>query len=80
VNYDANIDAGGDFGSGFSIPAREFLIRGNLMPLAMSEPPPRADGGHYREMASKVRELARHTHSSGAGRAREALRPARRPF
>jgi hypothetical protein len=44
------------------------------MSLAISEPPPLADGHHYREMADKLRELARHTHCAGhapgAGRSR----------
>jgi hypothetical protein len=31
--------------------------------LAISEPPPLADGDHYREMAGRLRELARDTHS-----------------
>jgi hypothetical protein len=44
--------------------AREFSISGNLSSLAISEPPPPvADGDHCREMAGKVRELARYTRS-----------------
>ena len=41
----------------------------HLTALTGSEaPPPLADGKHYREMAGKVRELARHTRSPGIRR------------
>jgi hypothetical protein len=43
-------------------PAREFFISRGLTSLAAREPPPpAADGDHYREMAGRVRELARLT-------------------
>jgi hypothetical protein len=49
---------------GFVSPAREFLISGNLTSLPKSESVPAfADGYHCREMAGKVRELARYTRS-----------------
>jgi hypothetical protein len=35
---------------------------------ASAPPPPIADGDHYREMARKVRELARYTRSPGIRR------------
>jgi hypothetical protein len=64
-----SVEAGGDLSVGFVSPAREFSISGNLTSLAMSEPPPPlADGDHCREMAGKVRELARTTRSPGIRR------------
>jgi hypothetical protein len=48
--------------------ARQFLVSGNVMRLVISEPPPMADGDHYREMAGTLRELARHTFSPGIRR------------
>jgi hypothetical protein len=69
VDYDTESDAGGDCSVGFISPAREFSIFGNLTSLAMSEPPPAlADGEHYREMAGRVRELARYSYSPGLRR------------
>jgi hypothetical protein len=45
-------------------PARGFLIFGRLTASTASEPPvPFPDGDHYREMAGRVRELARLTRS-----------------
>jgi hypothetical protein len=50
-------------------PARGFLISGRLTVSAASEPPaPLAGGEHYRELASRVRELARLTCSPGVRR------------
>jgi hypothetical protein len=61
VNYEANTDdAGGDCSTGFISPARGFLFSGRMAPLA--------DGDHCREMAGKVRELARYTRSAGIRR------------
>jgi hypothetical protein len=69
VDYNTEREAGGDSSVGFVCPAREFSISGNLTLLAMSEPPPPfADGDHCREMAGKVRELARYTRSPGIRR------------
>jgi hypothetical protein len=72
VIYDLNSDdAGGDLGVGCVItgPARWFSTSGNLGSLAMVEPAPAlADGDHYREMAGKLRELARTTRSPGIRR------------
>jgi len=72
VSHDANIDeAGGDLGVGRVVigPARWFSTSGNLPLLAMTDPPPAlVDGDHYREMAGKLRELARTTRSSGIRR------------
>jgi hypothetical protein len=70
VNYDAKIDdAGGDWCDRFVSPAREFLTSGNLSSLAMIEPAlAPADGDHCREMAGKVRALARYTQSPGIRR------------
>jgi hypothetical protein len=71
VNYDANSDdAGGDCSNGFINPARGFLLSGRMTPRVMSEkPPPLADDGkHCREMAGKVRKLARYTRSPGIRR------------
>jgi hypothetical protein len=75
VNYDADIeDAGGDWCDGLVSPAREFLTSGNLASSAESEPAPAlADGDHCREMARKVRELARYTRSPGIRREQVAL-------
>jgi hypothetical protein len=68
VDYDLDSDVGGDCSVGLVDPAREFLSR-TLTPLAASAPPPLlADGDHYREMAGKVRELARTTRSPGMRR------------
>jgi hypothetical protein len=68
VNYDTDSDdAGGDLWDRFVSPAREFLTSGKL--AAKSEPVPvLADGDHCREMAGKVRELARTTRSPGIRR------------
>jgi hypothetical protein len=70
VNYDANIeDAGGDWCDQVVSPARECLTSGNLTSLAIGEAPPAlADGDHCREMAGKVRALARYTRSPGIRR------------
>jgi hypothetical protein len=72
VIYDANIgDAGGDLGVGCVIigPARWFSTSGNLPSLAMTDPAPAlTDGDHCREMAGKLRELARTTRSPGSRR------------
>jgi hypothetical protein len=61
VDYDAVIDgADGDWCDRLVSPARDFLIFGNLPSSGESEPAPAlADGDHCREMAGKVRELAR---------------------
>jgi hypothetical protein len=60
VKYETNTNAGGDCGKGLMGPARGFLILRELMALAASEsPPPLPDRDHYREMAGRVRELAR---------------------
>ena len=70
VNYDANIDdAGGELNDRFVSPAREFSTYGNLTLLPQSEPLlALADGDHCREMAGKLRELARYTRSPGIRR------------
>jgi hypothetical protein len=70
VNYDiVSDDAGGDWVDGLVSPAREFLTSGNLPSSAKSEPAPTlADGDHFREIAGKVRELARYTRSPGMRR------------
>jgi hypothetical protein len=60
VKYETNTNAGGVCGDGLIGPARGFLISRELTALAASEPPPPLpDGDHYREMAGRVRELAR---------------------
>ena len=70
--YNLIVDnAGGDFGIVCVIigPARWFSASRNRQLLAMSEPAPlRADGDHYREIAGKLRELARYTRSPGIRR------------
>jgi hypothetical protein len=64
VDYDPHIAAGGDCSNGLGGPARQFLISRSLRLLAVNEPPvPLPDGDHYREMAGRVRELARITRS-----------------
>lgn len=69
VNYDPHSDdAGGDCSDGLVSPARGFFLSRKVTPLVMSEPPPLADGDHCREMAGKVRELARYTRSPGIRR------------
>jgi hypothetical protein len=69
VTYEIDSDAGGDCSVELIGPAREFSISGNLTSLAKSEPSPAfADGDHCREMAGKVRELARYTRSPGIRR------------
>jgi hypothetical protein len=69
VIYDEDMDeAGGDMGVGCVIngPARWFSC---VRSLAMTEPPPvPVDGDHYREMAERLRELARTTRSPGIRR------------
>jgi hypothetical protein len=64
-----NIDgAGGGLGVGRVIigPARWFSTSGHM---PKTEPAPAlANGDHYREMAGKVRELARYTRSPGIRR------------
>jgi hypothetical protein len=67
VNYNADSDdAGGDLCDRFVSPAREFFSSANLTLLPKSEPAPAfADGDHCREMAGKLRELARYTRSPG---------------
>ena len=69
MNYDANIDdAGGECG-GFASPARRFFISRRVTALAVSERPVlRGDGDHYREIAGRLRELARVKHSPGVRR------------
>jgi len=52
---------------GFVGPAREFLMIFGLTSITASAPP-LADGDHYREMAGRVRELARSTRSPGIRR------------
>jgi hypothetical protein len=62
VDYDTESEAGGDCSIGLIGPARTFFMSRTLMSLPASEPtPPLADGDHYREMAGRVRELARFT-------------------
>jgi len=75
VNYDADSNnAGGDSVDRLVSPARGFLIYGNWAPSAKSgRPPALADGDHCREMAGKVRELARYTRSPGIRRELVAL-------
>jgi hypothetical protein len=69
VDHDLNDDAGGDCSIGLVGPAREFFTFGNLTSLTMSEAlPALADGDHCREMAGRVRELARYTRSPGIRR------------
>ena len=70
VNYDiVSDDAGGDWVDGLVSPAREFLTSANLPSSAKSElAPALADGDHFREIAGKVRELARYTRSPGIRR------------
>ncbi len=70
MNYDANSDdAGGGWSEWLVSPAREFLTSGNLSSLPRSEPlRALADGDHCREMAGKLRELARYTRSPGIRR------------
>src|SRR5690242_18751423 len=67
VIYDENMDnAGGDMGVGCVIigHARWFANFGSVRSLAMTEPAPvPLDGYHYREMAGRLRELARTTRS-----------------
>jgi hypothetical protein len=54
---------------GLFSPAREFWTSGNLSSLAMIEPARApATGNHCREMAGKLRELARYTRSPGIRR------------
>jgi hypothetical protein len=70
VNYDENIDdAGGDRCDWLVSPAREFSTFGNLTFLAKREAPFLvADGDPCREMAGKLRVLARYTRSPGIRR------------
>jgi hypothetical protein len=68
VDYDLDGDAGGDFSIGLVDPAREILMSRTLTSLAASAPPLLADGDHYREMAGRMRELARLTRSPGIRR------------
>jgi hypothetical protein len=70
VNYETNIDdAGGDRCDWFGSPAREFSTFGNLTSLAKREAPfPVAEGDHCREIAGKLRGLARYTRSPGIRR------------
>jgi hypothetical protein len=71
VNYDANSDdAGGGWSEWLVSPAREFFKpSSNLSSLPMSEAlAALADGDHCREMAGKLRELARYTRSPGIRR------------
>jgi len=74
-NYDAECDdAGGDWCDRLVSPARGFLIAANLALSTKSEPAlASADGDHCREMAGKVRELARYTRSPGILRELVAL-------
>ena len=68
MNFSPNIDdAGGD--CSLLAPPAGFFISRRVTALTMSErPSPPADGGHYREMAGRLRELARVTHSPGIRR------------
>jgi hypothetical protein len=77
-----NIGVGDDRDCCFSRVCR-ISVSGMLTALDHSEAPAAlAAGDHYREMASKLRELARlalHAgHPQGAGRLSETVRPARR--
>jgi hypothetical protein len=69
VDYDLISDAGGDCSIGSVGPARKFSLSGNVTSLVkngLASPP--AAGDHYREMAGKMRELARFTRSPGIRR------------
>jgi hypothetical protein len=70
VIYDANMkDAGGDCGLWLVHPARAFPTSGNFSSSAVSQPAPAlADGNHCREIAGKLRELARYTRPPGIRR------------
>jgi hypothetical protein len=69
IDYDIESDAGGDRSIGLVGPAREFSQYLRLMSFAASEPPPPIGyGGHYREMADRLREPARFTRSPGIRR------------
>ena len=64
VRYETNTNAGGVCGNGLIGPARRFFILRERKALSASEPPlPLPDGDHYREIAGRVRELARFTRS-----------------
>ena len=67
VTYDPDSDdAGGDWCDRLFAPPASFLTTGNLSSLAIDEPAPAlGDGDHCREMAGKLRQLARYTKSPG---------------
>jgi hypothetical protein len=70
VTYNLNSDdAGGDWSDRGLAPPTSFLTTGNLSSLAILESPPAlGDGDHCREMAGKLRQLARYTKSPGIRR------------
>ena len=70
VTYDPDSDdAGGDWCNRLLAPPASFLTTGNLSSLAIDEPAPAlGDGDHCREMAGKLRQLARYTKSPGIRR------------
>jgi hypothetical protein len=70
VTYDPDSDdAGGDWCDRLFAPPASFLTTGNLSSLAIDEPAPAlGDGDHCREMAGKLRQLARYTKSPGIRR------------
>ena len=70
VTYDPDSDdAGGDWCDRLLAPPASFLTTGNLSSLAIDEPAPAlGDGDHCREMAGKLRQLARYTKSPGIRR------------
>jgi hypothetical protein len=70
VTYDPDSDdAGGDWCDQLLSPPASFLTTGNLSSLAIDEPAHALnDGDHCREMAGKLRQLARYTKSLGIRR------------
>jgi hypothetical protein len=70
VTYDPDSDdAGGDWCERLLAPPASFLTTGNLSSLAIDKPAPAlGDGDHCREMAAKLRQLARYTKSPGIRR------------
>ena len=70
VTYEPDCDdAGGDWSERLLAPPASFLTTGNLSSLAIDEPAPAlGDGDHCREMAGKLRQLARYTKSPGIRR------------
>ena len=67
MTYDPDSDdAGGDWCDRLFAPPASFLTIGNLSSLAIDEPAPAlGDGDHCREMAGKLRQLARYAKSPG---------------